>query len=1481
MRFGSYQTGWRSLLLSTLLYTGARGKKDAPGVHTTKIPHVAQNLVYFEDSDVVMYEDKVDRVVWRSEDAGESWKKVNAAAEGKLLELVMHKYDPKRAYIITSESTHWATKDRGATWEEFFTDAQASAFRQPTMEFHASDPDRIIFNAMDCTGIFCEELAMYTTNGFYEKTQFLRSDTAGCSWAKSSKLFTTGQEDLDKDRVLCVVKGRFSPWRKDYRLLISDDFFTSNGDDIQEFEPELEPGRTVQGIVNFKVSNKHLITAATAEGTDEMALYVTDDTIKWHRAEFPHDHKLLEEAYTILEGTNYSIQIDVMNTRPSNPMGVLFTSNSNGTYFTRNIEHTNRDRDGIVDFEKVTGIQGIVIVNVVDNWKDVEKKPSIAKQTKSKISFDDGRTWQSLQVKKNELHLHSVTEMTNFGRVFSSYAPGLVMGNGNTGDYLEPYDKANLYVSDDAGVTWHKALDGPHKYEFGDQGSILVAVHEGPTEEVKYSLNHGKDWASVKLEKKIRPLELVTTQDSTSLKFLMLAESESEKEKVEIYTVALDFDEMHERKCKDSDMEEWHARVDEDGKPTCLMGHTQSYMRRKADAECFIKKEFEDPVVKTKNCKCTDADFECDYNFVRSDDGKDCVQKGALVVPPDACKAFGPDDTFLGSSGWRLIPGNTCERVGGEQKDDPIKRKCSTAVGAPASGKGNSTETSFRGGQFVDKYYRERTGSSIGTDETVVFQSDKGEIWLSHDHGKKWKQLLKDEKIMRIYPHEYFNDVVFFLTATETVFYSVDRGENIRKFKAPLPPSRSNAAMSFHPKNKDWIIWIGEKCEGADDCHSVASLTQDRGDEWKTLKRYVKKCEFIKEAPPQQREDKLIYCEVREKENNNPDNNPDNPWQLISSTDFFAETPKVHFSNVVDFATMSEFIVVATKDDEHQTLRVNTSVDAINFAAAEFPYGFKIDHQKAYTVLDSSTHSVFLHVTVNNEPDHEYGAIIKSNSNGTSYIMSLNAVARDRSGFIDFEKSNGIEGVAMVNVVANVDSKNFRKEKKKLKTMITHNDGAEWDYIKPPPDGADGKKFGCSGALDKCSLNIHGFTERSDKSHTFSSSAAVGLMLGVGNVGQYLTSKDDADTFMSSDGGVNWKFVKKGSYMWRFGDQGSILVIVKEDAETNIVYYSLNEGDTWIEYKFSDAQMKVKDLTTVPSNNARNFLLWGSIDGKLTTVNLDFSGLTDRQCKLDENDVEGGDYYLWTPKHPKQDDDCLFGHVSQYHRKKTDSDCYNGRMIPSLHDIAKNCTCTRRDFECDLNYERQSDGSCVLVKGYSPPDHSLVCKNPEAVEWFEPTGYRRIPITTCQGGKEFDVSTAHPCSGHEDEFNKKHSTSGWAIFFAIIIPFAAAGGIGYWVWRNWTGKFGQIRLGEQSSFNDEAPYIKYPVMFVAGTVAVAQAIPLLVSSLWRSASSALGRGSPSSRRFTTRDSFARGRGDYAVVDEDEGELLGEDSDEDV
>jgi hypothetical protein len=1096
-----------------------------------------------------------------------------------------------------------------------------------------------------------------------------------------------------------VVKGRFSPWRKDYRLLVSDNFFNTDGEAVREFEPELEVGRTVQGIVNMAVVKKHLIVAASAEGTDEMALYVSDDTIRWHRAIFPHDHKLTEEAYTVLEGTNYSIQIDVMNSRPTQPMGVFLSSNSNGTYFTRNIEHTNRNKGGHVDFEKIAGIQGIVLVNIVDNWKEVqdEGKP---KKIKSVISFDDGRDFKPLTVDKEELHLHSVTDLSNSGRVFSSPAPGLVMGVGNTGKYLGEYMEGNLYVSDDAGVTWRQALKGPHKYEFGDQGSILVAVEEGYHKEIAYSLNHGKDWDTFELEHKFKAVQLTTTQDSTSLKFLLEAVDDNEPS-VNGYIIAIDFDDMHEAQCTSDDVERWPARVDDAGEASCLMGQKQYYQRRRANAKCFMKKEFEDPEVETEPCECTDDDYECDYNFERSEDRKECNPAGAVVIPDGACK--NPDDTFMGSSGWRKIPGDNCK--GGKKKDEPKEWKCADdgVIGKPASGDIDSTTKDFPGKTFTNIVYLERTGISSGEDETVLMRTDKG-VFLSDNQGKTWKQILKEEAIIGIYPHPHFNDVVFFLTPTKKVFYSTERGKHIRSFKAPHPPnSKRVPVMNFHPKNKDWIIWIGgvgcERGEESPDCHSVASLTLDRGDHWNTLQRYVRKCEFIKETEtgyltpddPNSKEsknsrDKLIYCETRMVEDNDRD---DNPLQLVSSDDFFEMTRELRFKNIIDFATMSEFIVVATKDEEKQTLKLDASVDGERFADAKFPSNFQVDHQQGYTVLDSSTHSVFLHVTVNNDKGYEYGTIIKSNSNGTSYVLSLNGVDRDTTGYVDFEKMFGIEGVAMVNVVANYDDKNYKKDGKKLKTMITHNDGAEWDYLAPPAKDPEDKKYPCSSPPAKCALHIHGYTERSDKSHTYSSASAVGLMLGTGNVGEYLTGQKDADTFMTSDGGITWKSVKKDSYMWEFGDQGSIVVIVldstfeRKRTKTNVVYYTVDEGDTWKEYKFSDKEIEINDLTTVPSDNSRNFLLWGWDDDedKLVTINLDFSGLTDIQCKLDEADVNGGDYYLWTPKHPKQENDCLFGHVSQYHRKKTEAKCYNGRMVPHLHDIAENCTCTRRDYE--------------------------------------------------------------------------------------------------------------------------------------------------------------------------------------------------------
>lgn len=1255
----------------------AREEKKAPRISKYKLDNPPANFFYFDDSEIIILHDREAGIILRSENAGENWEKVDDIKNGTAWDVQPHPFDNTVAYVLGQDKEHWITNDRGKSWTTFTTKAPPLLFRQP-LSFHATDSKKVLLHTQSCTGIFdCEEKDYYTKDGF-KTSETLRKNTRNCIFVHSTLRSEVDEKDLEipEDRIVCVVLGWDSPYPKDYRVVYSDDYFddgTKGG-----YEPYLDGDRIVKGIIKMAMVKGYLVAATKAEHTAEMALYVTKDAKTWHRAEFPKDHKLEEDAYTILESTNYSIQVDVMTTKPSNPMGVLFTSNSNGTNFTRNIEHTNRNHGGNVDFEKIQGIQGIVLVNVVDNWEDVTRSSRAIKKIKTKISFHDGRNFEPITYKNQDLHLHSVTDVSNFfGRIYSSSAPGIVMGVGNTGDYLRDYEEGDLYVSDDAGKTWNLARKEAHKYEFGDQGAVLVAIYdEGPTNEIAYSLDHGEHWDTADLgdNVKVRAKVLTTTPDSTSLKFVLLATVDRK----DYYVFSIDFEGLHEKKCEDDDFEKWDARPKSEDDPGCIMGQKQWYRRRKAGAKCFVEKKFEDPEAKFEQCLCTEKDFECDFNFKWNEDQNKCVPADGLPVPGGQCKKA--EDKYKGSSGYKLIPGNKCK--GGVDMAKEVDRPCKETEKAPVSGKISKKITTFRGKYFTEHYYLERAGSSSGKDQTVIMRTDEKEIHISRDHGKTWSHVLEGKEITAIYPHQYNNDAVYFLTTGTTVHYTINRGETFDHFEAKAPPTRDKVqVMGFHEDKLDWLLWTGAvDCPSSKDgeCHSVTYYSEDRGDNWKTLARYVRKCEFIKREGRKDRGgglEKLIYCEKFK------DEKLGGPLQLLSSTNWFGES-KVKFPDVIDFATMSEFIIVAAKDSDQKSLKIDTSVDGQIFADARFPENFKVPHRTAYTVLDSSTHAIFLHVTVEDRPDFEYGSIVKSNYNGTSYVLSLEGVNRNGAGFADFEKMLGLPGVALTNVVANLG--HTADQSKKLKSMITHNDGAQWALLPAPQKDAKGNDLKCD-AKNSCSLHLHAYTERDDPRKTFSSPSAVGLMMGVGNVGEYLTRKSDGDLFLTRDGGVTWVAVKTGNYMWEYGDQGSILVIVKENVATKVVHYSRNEGETWTEFEFSGSEMIVFSITTVPSDTSRNFLLWGKdahSDGEIVTVNLDFTGLTDKQCKLmpDDLDSEDRDYSLWTPKHPQQSDDCLFGKVAQYHRKKTNRDCYNGPKILHPGNFTA-CTCAREDFE--------------------------------------------------------------------------------------------------------------------------------------------------------------------------------------------------------
>jgi len=690
-------------LLPFLLFANAQKPDSA----VTYFPNSPAKLFFFDDTATVLYHDVVEGDVHISQDEGKNWKRVDIP-QGQANMVIEHPFDNHFAFILTGGKTHYRTSDRGKTWQSFTMEVEASYVAQP-LSFH-SDPKKygyILYQGTRCEGGWggrCNDETWYTKEAFGDKAQLLLSETSRCQFAHSSKDF---KHEAPDDLIYCVAfetsSSTGSHALSASRLFSSTDFFQTDNK-----VEELGIGKNSRGVVAFAIVSKFAVVALkdlTAGSDGEMLLYVTVDTKDWAKAHFPHasSAKLRENAYTIVESTTHSLAVDVV-LQDLTTIGTLFVSNSNGTFFVESLKDTNRNEMGYVDYENLYGVEGVGLANIVANAQEAQSR-LIPKQLQTRITFDDGRSWHSVkapsydadgkQVSCNtadkdmcSLHLHSVTIPHNYGRIFSSPAPGIVMAVGSVGRYLRPYEDSDTFLSVDAGVSWEMVRHDAHKYEFGDSGSILVVVNdEEPTDYVSYSTDFGKTWNTYKFGVKLQARVLTTVADSTSQKFILIGQL-GKKEQPDAYskfaTVFLDFAPLRSRQCESDDFEKWYARTSKGSE--CLMGHRQWYSRRKQDAKCYVGHKYEDPVEHEDNCECTADDYECDYNYAL--DGDKCVPVGPEPVPVNVCTH--PDQTYMGSSGYRKIPGNTC--VKGVEMDKQVEKKCTQAQ--PAEGEISHTHTS-------------------------------------------------------------------------------------------------------------------------------------------------------------------------------------------------------------------------------------------------------------------------------------------------------------------------------------------------------------------------------------------------------------------------------------------------------------------------------------------------------------------------------------------------------------------------------------------------------------------------------------------------------------------------------------------------------------------------------------------------------------------------------------------------------------------
>ena len=347
----------------------------------------------------------------------------------------------------------------------------------------------------------------YTKEAFSDDVKMLLTDTTRCQFAHSSKDF---RHDAHPDHIFCVSFDTSETHSiATSRLYSSTDFF---GDNIKI--EEFGIGRKARGVVAFAIVSKFAVAALRdLDSVDgEMLLYVSVDAKTWAKAHFPHasSAKLRENAYTILESTTHSLAVDVV-LQDRSAIGTLFISNSNGTFFVETLKDTNRNTMGFVDYERIYGVEGIGMANTVTNAQEVETR-GVPKKLRTMITFNDGSSWTHIRPPSEDingqkiscdpsnpslcaLHFHSVTSPHNFGRIFSSPAPGFVMGVGSVGESLWEYKESDTFLSTDAGLTWKMISKNAHIYEFGDLGSILLIVDdEETTDVIKYSLDLGKTW---------------------------------------------------------------------------------------------------------------------------------------------------------------------------------------------------------------------------------------------------------------------------------------------------------------------------------------------------------------------------------------------------------------------------------------------------------------------------------------------------------------------------------------------------------------------------------------------------------------------------------------------------------------------------------------------------------------------------------------------------------------------------------------------------------------------------------------------------------------------------------------------------------------------------------------------------------------------------------------------------------------------------
>ncbi|KAJ1674452.1 vacuolar protein sorting/targeting protein PEP1, partial [Spiromyces aspiralis] len=905
-----------------------------PEIIATYFSNSLTKVVQFGSSKAWLAIDSVDGVIYRTGDRGRSWSEIKDIPRGLATYLHVHPFDDDTAFVLGEGTKHYVTHDRGQTWTQFTTPLPPISNGEKPLRFHAGRVDSILFSGERCVEdnrwwlprLNCHEETFYTTEGFRHSNSRSLESLLGegvpvrqCQWARLKTEF----KEMPEQTIMCLVPPDGSDagparrssrlvWEKRFdstqsisnatgatsreeaasmpqraplysqrhnlfdfglrdggnkstglRLAISQDYFATKR--VVSFGGGDQTGG---GVIGVNVVSRFIIAAVQHARSEETDLFVSLDGHTWAESRLPLPAGVSENAYTLLESTPHALLIDVVMS--SGSYGTIFKSNSNGTYYTPSLAHAYRNKNGLVDVERVQGLEGVILANQVSNWDKFDwrhgwhflNRPEI----QTRISFDDGAHWSYLRAPTHgldgkgygctedgwrigdcALHVHSVTSVHNPGFVYSTKAsPGIIMAVGSVGKHLASWKDCDTFLSTDGGLTWKQVHKDAHLYEFVDSGSTLLLVNnEGPTDTAVYSVDRGETWHEVRLGERIHAYATINDNLGIDNGLMILGRVSDGNNKGKFVVLSVGFEGVWSRQCdfnpedpkENDDIEKWVLRADKNSE--CVMGHKAIHFRRRAAAQCYMDATRVSLPV-SEDCPCEEKDYECDYNYALDPSTGKCVLVGPEVIPRGQCQREG--DRFMASPGYRLIPGDTCDYERGKQLDRPVDKACPRAIDAPSGGVVTHSLTTFRHSIVIDPFVNSTH---------YLLHSSNGDVFLSKDEGISWERVDlsnvvdSNDRALAVVKHGYVASRAFVYMVSGVMVVTDDFGVTWRrmdKLPAPVNGLAITPIFSFHPDRPDWMLYMGgTECPK---CHTEVYLTKDGGRVWNKVTTHAEKCLF-------------------------------------------------------------------------------------------------------------------------------------------------------------------------------------------------------------------------------------------------------------------------------------------------------------------------------------------------------------------------------------------------------------------------------------------------------------------------------------------------------------------------------------------------------------------------------------------------------------------------------------------------------------